>query len=281
MNLPVAEIAPRQGNRGGLVMARKPGNAIYEVLDATLQFGGVTAISHVNLEVRSDELLAIIGPNGAGKTSLLNILSGFYRPQQGRLLLHAQDIAGRRPNQLARLGVCRTFQGAHLFAGLTVNENIMTGRHMFMRAGVVGSFFRLPAALAEEEEHQARVDEILTFLSLEDRKNEPVSQLPFGMQKLVDLGRALAQEPRVLLLDEPMAGMDGAEKETLAGCLMAVRKTRSIAVVLIEHDLSAVMDLADRIVVMSVGAVIADGPPEEVRRNPDVIAAYIGDLLDD
>jgi branched-chain amino acid transport system ATP-binding protein len=254
---------------------------IYEVQDATLKFGGVTAISQINLKVRSDEILAIIGPNGAGKTSLLNALSGFYRPQQGKLLFEGQNVTGRRPNQLARLGVCRTFQGAHLFSGLTVNENIMTGRHMFMRTGVLGSFFRLPSALAEEEEHQARVDEILSFLSLESRKTEPISQLPFGIQKLVDLGRALAQEPRVLLLDEPMAGMDGAEKEALAGHLMAVRKTRSLTVVLIEHDLSAVMDLADRIVVMSVGTIIADGPPEEVRRNPDVVAAYIGDLLDE
>ena len=245
--------------------------------DVTLRFGGVIALDGVTVEVRPDELLAIIGPNGAGKTSLLNVLSGFYRPQSGRVELDGESIRSLRVDQVARRGIARTFQGTHLFAGQTVVENILVGREVHMRTNILQAFCYFPWVVREEDEHRRSVEEIIEFLEIETIRNERVGTLGYGLRKRVDLGRALAQEPRVLLMDEPMAGMNCEEKEDLARFILDVREARKTPVVLVEHDMGVVMDLADRIVVLDVGRVIAEGTPAEMQRNPDVIRAYLGE----
>ena len=243
----------------------------------TLRFGGVTALHEVSLEIKSDEVLAIIGPNGAGKSSLLNVLSGFYRPQSGSVMLMGESIRGLAVDAVARRGVARTFQGTHLFGDLTVVENILIGRHIHMRSNLLQAFFYFPWVAREEDEHRAVVEDIVDFLEIESFRKAKVGTLGYGLRKRVDLGRALAQEPRVLLMDEPMAGMNSEEKEDLARFILDVREARKIPVVLVEHDMGVVMDLADRIVVLNFGRVIAQGTPEEIQRNPEVISAYLGD----
>ncbi len=245
--------------------------------DVTLRFGGVTALDGVSVEVRSDELLAIIGPNGAGKTSLLNVLSGFYRPQSGGVELDGEPMGALRVDQVARRGVARTFQGTHLFAGQTVVENILVGRHLHMRTNILQAFLYFPWVAREEDEHRHAVEEIIEFLEIEPIRHQHVGTLGYGLRKRVDLGRALAQQPRILLMDEPMAGMNPEEKEDLARFILDVREARKTPVVLVEHDMGVVMDLADRIVVLDFGRVIAEGTPAEIQRNPDVIRAYLGE----
>lgn len=243
----------------------------------TMSFGGVTALSNVSIAVRPDELLAVIGPNGAGKTSLMNCLSGFYRPQKGQIEFGGKPMTGRSVHEIARAGLARTFQGTHVFPGMTVIENIMVGRHMHMKSSVLQAFIHLRWAEAEETQHREVAEEIIELLEIEAIRHQPVGSLGYGLRKRVDLGRALAQEPKVLLMDEPMAGMNNEEKEDLARFILDVREARGIPVVLVEHDMGVVMDLADRIYVLDFGKLIAVGPPEQIQRDPIVMKAYLGE----
>ncbi len=241
-----------------------------------MSFGGVVALDNVSVAVREDELLAVIGPNGAGKTSLMNCLSGFYRPQQGRITFLGQDVASMPVHAIAKAGLARTFQGTHIFSGMTVIDNIMVGRHLHMRSSVAQAFLYFPWTQREETQHREVVEEIIEFLEIETIRHQPVGSLGYGLRKRVDLGRALAQEPRVLLMDEPMAGMNAEEKEDLARFILDVREARRLPVVLVEHDMGVVMDLADRVAVLDFGRRIAVGTPAEIQADPAVIAAYLG-----
>ncbi len=243
----------------------------------TLRFGGVTALSGVSLEVGRSEILAIIGPNGAGKSCTLNCLNGFNRPQEGRLLFEDRDFTGWAPHAIARLGVARTFQGLQLFPGLSVLDNLLTGRHLHMRCGALKGFFYWPWTHREELQHRRKVEEIVDFLEIKQIRHRMVGSLSYGLRKRVDLGRALAMEPRVLLMDEPMAGMNLEEKEDMARFILDIREALDIPVVIVEHDMQVVMDIANRIVVLDWGHVIATGTPHEVRASPAVIKAYLGE----
>lgn len=242
-----------------------------------LSFGGVIALNDVSIEIGGDELIAIIGPNGAGKTSLMNCMSGFYRPQQGGIVFDGEQMVGRSVHHIARSGLARTFQGTHIFPGMTVIENIMIGRHMHMRSSILQAFVHFHWAQNEETQHREIVEEIIEFLEIEAIRHQPVGTLGYGLRKRVDLGRALAQEPKVLLMDEPMAGMNNEEKEDLARFILDVREARGIPVVLVEHDMGVVMDLADRIFVLDFGKMIASGSPTQIQRDPLVMKAYLGE----
>ncbi|WP_433215306.1 ABC transporter ATP-binding protein [Dactylosporangium sp. CS-047395] len=245
--------------------------------DVKLSFAGVKAIDGVDFTVGADELFAVIGPNGAGKTSIFNVISGVYRPQQGRVLLDDVDITGLRPDKVARLGVARTFQNVELFRQLTVIENLMLGRHHHMRYGTLAAIAWLGRARREELQNRARVEEIVDFLELAQWRRMPVGLLPYGVQKRVELGRALAMEPRLLLLDEPVAGMNLEETEDMARYILDIREELGIPMILVEHDMGLVMDLADRVLVVDFGVPVACGTPGEVQQNPDVIRAYLGE----
>ena len=240
------------------------------------QFGGVTAVDDVSIEVRQGEILSIIGPNGAGKTSLLNMVSGFYRPDRGRIVFEAEDITELPPSRVAERGIARTFQNIALFRGMTVLDNLMLGRHVRMRAGVFASFVFWGLAQREEIAHREKVEDLIEFLKLEDLRKQPTGALSYGLQKRVELGRALAAEPKLLLLDEPMAGMNQEEKEDMARYVLDVNEERGTTIVLIEHDMGVVMDISRRVVVLDRGRVIAEGEPRSVQADPAVIRAYLG-----
>jgi branched-chain amino acid transport system ATP-binding protein len=241
------------------------------------KFGGVVASQGVSLEVPRGSIVSIIGPNGAGKTSLLNMISGFYKPDTGRVLLEGLDITHKKPSDIAALGVARTFQNIALFQGLTVLDNLMLGRHVRMKAGVLSSVLYWGMAQKEDIRHRAAIEEIIEFLKLQDLRKLPTSALAYGLRKRVELGRALASDPRVLLLDEPMGGMNQDEKEDMARYILDVNQERGMTVVLIEHDMGVVMDISDHVVVLDRGRRIAAGTPDEVQRDPAVRAAYLGE----
>jgi branched-chain amino acid transport system ATP-binding protein len=245
--------------------------------DVHLSFAGVKAINGVSFAVGARELFAIIGPNGAGKTSIFNVLSGVYAPQQGEVTFLGERILGQHPHHISRMGMARTFQNIELFENLTVIDNLMLGRHNHVKYGPWAALTWLGKAKAEELQHRAVVEDIVDFLEIEQYRRFPVGLLPYGVQKRVELGRALAMEPKLLLLDEPVAGMNVEETEDMARFILDIRDELDIPMILVEHDMGLVMDLADRILVVDFGSPIALGPPAEVQRNPDVIRAYLGE----
>jgi branched-chain amino acid transport system ATP-binding protein len=244
--------------------------------NVSLSFGGVRAISDVSFDIAKGEIRAIIGPNGAGKTSMLNVINGFYHPQAGAITYQGRTRKRMRPHEAAAQGIARTFQNVALFKGMTTLDNIMTGRGLKMRKGLFWQALRRGPALAEEIRHRKFCEEIIDFLEIEAIRKTPVGKLPYGLQKRVELGRALAMEPQLLLLDEPMAGMNREEKEDMSRFIVEANRRLGATIALIEHDIGVVMDLSDRVVVLDYGRKIADGPPEAVKADEKVIAAYLG-----
>jgi branched-chain amino acid transport system ATP-binding protein len=252
-------------------------SAQLQIADVSKSFGGVQAVSRVSLDVRPREILSVIGPNGAGKTTLLNMISGFYHPDTGRITLEGADVSRSAPSRIAELGVARTFQNIALFRGMTVLDNLMLGRHVRMKAGVLASFIYWGLAQREEVAHRRRVEDIIDFLRIQDLRRRPTGSLAYGLQKRVELGRALALDPKILLLDEPMGGCNHEEKEDMARFILDVNQEWGTTIILIEHDMGVVMDISDRVAVLDMGQKIAEGTPDEVRANPQVIKAYLGD----
>ncbi len=256
---------------------------LLEIAALTLRFGGVTALDAVNLDVARGEIFAIIGPNGAGKTSLLNSVSGLYRPQSGSIRWRPGsgppvELTGKKPHQIAALRIARSFQNIELFRHMTVLENLMLGRHVHMRGGVLSGALYWGRQQREEIVHRTAVEEVIDFLEIENLRHRQVATLAYGLQKRVELGRALALDPQLLLLDEPMAGMNVEEKEDMARFILDINEERGITTVLIEHDMGVVMDLSDRVAVLDFGKRIALGSPDQVRADPKVIHAYLGDV---
>ncbi len=263
---------------------------IIRIDNVSLSFGGVNALSSVSLDVFKDQILAIIGPNGAGKTALFNCISGFYKPQKGEIYFLDEKITRRRPDKLARLGIARTFQNIELYTGLSTQDNIMAARHVFMKQNFVAGGLYYGWSRREEIRHRKTVEEIIDFLEMQSIRKQLVGSLPYGLRKRVELGRALALEPKVLLLDEPMAGMNLEEKEDIARFVLDVYEGQGDTypdspvlrdgirtIIMVEHDMGVVMDLADRIAVLNFGRKLAEGTPAEIQRNPEVMKAYLGE----
>ena len=259
-----------------MTQTRDIGEVVLAIDAISLAFGGVKALSEVSFDVRSHEIRAIIGPNGAGKSSMLNVINGVYHPQQGSITYKGVTRRQMRPYEAARQGIARTFQNIALFKGMTVLDNIMTGRNLKMHAGFFAQAWWLGPARNEELEHRRAVERIIDFLQIEAIRKTPVGRLPYGLQKRVELARALAAEPDLLLLDEPMAGMNVEEKEDMCRFILDVNDEFGTTIVLIEHDMGVVMDLSDRVVVLDYGRKIGDGTPDEVSHNQAVIDAYLG-----
>ena len=255
---------------------RKIGGVLMEMKDITLRFGGVVAIEDISFDIREGEIRAIIGPNGAGKSSMLNVISGFYRPQDGEVFFRGKKRPIMRPFEVARQGISRTFQNIALFEGMSVLDNVMTGRLTHIKSGILKQAIWTGAAEREEVENRKICEEIIDFLEIQAIRKTPVSRLPYGLKKRVELARALAAQPQLLLLDEPMAGMNVEEKEDMSRFILDVNDEFGTTIALIEHDMSVVMDLSDRVVVMDYGKKIGDGTPDQVRANQDVIDAYLG-----
>ena len=255
---------------------REIGDVILDLRNISLSFGGVKALTDISFDVREHEVRAIIGPNGAGKSSMLNVINGVYRPQQGEVILRGDHFKRMDPYRAAKAGIARTFQSLALFKGMSVIDNIMTGRNLKMKANLLQQAVWWGPARREELAHRAKVEEIIDFLEIQHIRKTPVGRLPYGLQKRVDLGRALAMEPQILLLDEPMAGMNVEEKQDMSRFILDVNDQFGTTIVLIEHDMGVVMDLSDRVVVLDYGKKIGDGSPDEVRTNPEVIKAYLG-----
>ena len=255
---------------------RTIGGVLMEMRNITLKFGGVTAIKNISFDIRQGEIRAIIGPNGAGKTSMLNVINGFYHPQEGEIIFRGETRRRMRPYEAASQGISRTFQNVALFQGMSTLDNIMAGRTLKMHKNFFWQMLRYGPALEEEIEHRKVVEKIIDFLEIQSIRKKPVGSLPYGLQKRVELGRALAAEPSLLLLDEPMAGMNVEEKEDMSRFILDVNDEFGTTIALIEHDMGVVMDLADRVVALDYGKKIADGTPDEVQSNQDVIDAYLG-----
>ena len=255
---------------------RKIGEVVLDLRNISLSFGGVKALTDISFDVREHEIRAIIGPNGAGKSSMLNVINGVYTPQQGEIIFRGQHFHKMSSRKVAEMGVARTFQSLALFKGMSVLDNIMTGRNLRMKSGILAQMIRLGPAEREEIAHREHVERIIDFLQIQSYRKIPVGRLPYGLQKRVDLGRALAMEPSLLLLDEPMAGMNVEEKQDMCRFVLDVNDEFGSTIVLIEHDMSVVMDISDRVVVLDYGKKIGDGTPHEVRNNENVIAAYLG-----
>ncbi len=257
-------------------MSKRIGDVILDVHNISLSFGGVNALSDISFNVREHEVRAIIGPNGAGKSSMLNCINGVYTPQKGTINFRGKTFTHMNSREVAEMGFARTFQNLALFKGMSVLDNIMTGRNLRIKSNIFWQALRFGPAEREETEHRKKVEEIIDFLEIQAYRKTPVGQLPYGLQKRVDLGRALAMEPKVLLLDEPMAGMNLEEKQDMCRFVLDVNDEFGTTVVLIEHDMGVVMDISDRVVVLDYGKKIGDGTPDEVRNNPEVIKAYLG-----
>jgi len=256
--------------------ARKIGDVILKVDNISLRFGGVKALTDISFDVREHEIRAIIGPNGAGKSSMLNVINGVYTPQEGTITFHGQQRRDMDTHEAAEHGIARTFQNIALFTGMTVLDNIMTGRNLKIKASFIEQALWIGRARREEMENRRVVEEIIDFLQLQHVRKTPVARLPYGIKKRVELARALAAEPSMLLLDEPMAGMNVEEKQDMCRFVLDTNEQFGTTIVLIEHDMGVVMDISDRVVVLDYGKKIGDGTPDEVRNNPEVIKAYLG-----